>query len=66
MGRRPSAPMPTAKQIREANEAVQAVCPGARILRVGPDGVTYTYPGEAANTAAADDWQGRPFSADGA
>ncbi len=39
--------MPTEKQIRDAVEVVTKLCPGARIVRVGPDGVEFDYPDEA-------------------
>ena len=61
---RPSAPsMPTERQIREAYEVVTALHPGARIVRVGPEGVVFDYPsreGRGAADAAA--WEGKPFS----
>lgn len=58
---RPAAPsMPTEKQVREAHAIVASLHPGAKILRVGPDGVTFDYGGQgAANNAD------RPFSAGG-
>lgn len=59
---RPSAPsMPTEKQVREAFAVVQALCPGARIKSVGPDGVTYLYPDEIGADAAS---RVQPFSGD--
>lgn len=37
--------MPTERQIRDALKAVALVHPDARIARVGPEGVTFEYPG---------------------
>jgi hypothetical protein len=58
-----SAPMPTPKRVIELFEAVRAVCPGVRIARVGPEGVTFDYPGAA--SSGGSEWEGRPFT-DGA
>ena len=45
---KPSVPsMPTQRQIDEAVACVRRHCPDARILRVGPDGVQFDYPGSA-------------------
>lgn len=61
---RPSAPsMPTERQIQEAFKAVSLVHPGARIARVGPEGVSFEYP---EGRKQADTWHNRPFSAEGA
>lgn len=58
---RPSAPsLPTAKQIRDAHAAVVALHPGARVVRIGPDGVAFDYPDTA--TPSADTWAGKPFA----
>ena len=60
---RPGAPsLPTPKQVRDLHETVSALHPGARIVRVGPEGVAFDYPDAAARTAAADAWAGKPFS----
>jgi len=53
--------MPTEKQVREAFAVVQALCPGARIKSIGPDGITYLYPDEL-GTSTSDRVQ--PFSGD--
>lgn len=59
---KPSAPsMPTARQIEDAYKAVASVHRGARIARVGPEGITFEYPDA---TTGHSDWQGRPFTAD--
>lgn len=61
---RPAAPaMPTERQIQDAFKAVALVHPGARIARVGPEGVSFEYP---EGRKQADAWQNRPFSAEGA
>jgi hypothetical protein len=59
---RPAAPsMPTERQIKEAHEIVASLFPGARIKRVGPDGIEYDYP----DTKGGDPkWSGQPFGAD--
>lgn len=46
MSRPPAPSMPTEKQVREAYAVVKALCPGARIKSIGPDGITYLYPDE--------------------
>lgn len=62
---RPSAPaLPTKHQIRETFDVVSALHPGARISRVGPEGVEFTYPD--ATTNADGNWHGKPFSAEDA
>lgn len=61
---RPSAPsMPTERQIQEAHKAVASLFPGARIVRVGPEGVTFEYP---EGHKQAGKWANRPFSGAGA
>lgn len=61
---RPSAPsMPTERQIRDAAKAVATASPGARIARVGPEGVSFEYPEGRAGAGA---WANKPFSAEGA
>lgn len=61
---RPSAPsMPTERQIQEAHKAVALLSPGARIARVGPEGVTFEYP---ESRKLANNWDNKPFSAEGA
>lgn len=58
---RPSAPsMPTERQIQDALKAVSSAHPGARIVRVGPEGVTFEYP---EGRAASDIWAHKPFAA---
>lgn len=64
MARAGSPKMPTPHQIEEVHKAVTALHPGARIARVGPEGIEFTYP-DAAN-APGSEWRGRPFSAEGA
>ena len=64
MGRASAPQMPTPRQIREAAEAVAAIHPGARIARVGPEGIEFHYPDAAA--APGGEWRGKPFSAEGA
>jgi hypothetical protein len=44
MSRSPAPSMPTERQIQEAHRAVTSLHPGARIERVGPEGVTFVYP----------------------
>ena len=57
---RPAAPaMPTETQIREAHKVVAALTPGARIARVGPEGIVFEYP----DTANPDSqFRGAPFA----
>lgn len=57
---RPLSPsMPTQTQIDAAVEAVRKYNPSAMIQSIGPNGVTFTYPGEA---TARDPFKGAPFS----
>lgn len=54
---RPSAPsMPTEKQVRDAHEIANKLCPGARIKGLGPEGVVFEYP-----SVPSDPWNDRPF-----
>lgn len=55
--------MPTERQIQEAHKAVASLYPGARIARVGPEGVTFEYPD---TRKQASNWDNKPFSAEGA
>ncbi|CAM3154828.1 hypothetical protein PANO111632_05610 [Paracoccus nototheniae] len=58
---RPSAPsMPTERQIQDAFKAVTLVNPGARIARVGPEGITFEHPDERRQSGG---WDRKPFSA---
>ena len=60
---RPAAPiMPTKRQIEEAFATAKALCPGVRIARVGPEGVTFDYPKD--HGPAESDWIGKPFSSE--
>lgn len=60
---RPTAPsMPTERQIQEAHKIVASLNPGARIVRVGPEGVTFEYP---EGQKPGDEWKNRAFSAGG-
>jgi len=56
--------IPTPKQIRDVHQTVAKLCPGARLTRVGPEGVSFEHPGSpAVSTSPADDqWAGKPFS----
>lgn len=57
---RPAAPkMPTAEQIKRAFEVANQLHPGARILTIGPDGVTFEYP---SGPTSKKDWEGKPLS----
>lgn len=47
MGSKPAPSMPTPKQINAAHKHVTELCPDARIIRVGPDGIAFGYPGES-------------------
>jgi hypothetical protein len=38
--------MPTEKQVRDAYEVANAICPGVRIKGLGPHGVEFVYPDE--------------------
>lgn len=61
---RPAAPsMPTEKQIREAHAIVDSLHPGAKIARIGPDGISFDY-GDAP-AANSNQWTGVPFAAGG-
>ena len=52
---RPNAPsMPTEHQIKKAHETVVSLHPDARIASVGPDGVKFEYPEQAANLPVAE------------
>lgn len=62
MSRTPAPAMPTEKQIRHADDIVRALHPGARIVRVGADGVTFAYPDD---DIPSDKWKGLAFSGDG-
>lgn len=64
MPRRPAPAIPTPDQIRSAHKTVAELIPGARIAKVGPDGISFDYPD--ATTPNASEWRGKPFSADGA
>ena len=57
---RPAAPsMPTETQIRETHKVVAALTPGARIARVGPEGIVFEYP----DTPSQDgQYRGTPFA----
>lgn len=46
MSRVTSPSMPTEKQVRDAYEIANAICPGVRIKGVGPHGVEFVYPDE--------------------
>jgi len=63
MARRGAPSLPTQHQIKEVHEAVAALHPGARIARVGPEGIEFYYPDN--NAASGADWRGKPFSAEG-
>jgi len=54
----PSVPTPT--QIRETHKAVSELYPNARIVRVGPEGITFEYPDGSKPDGKA--YVGRPFS----
>jgi hypothetical protein len=53
--------MPTARQIQDAVNAVQQIDPTARILRVGPEGVTFAYGQEKVATGETQ-WENREFA----
>ena len=53
--------MPTERQVQETHKIVTALYPSARIKSVGPDGVEFEYPDQAAQVV---EWAGRPFAAD--
>jgi hypothetical protein len=38
--------MPTEKQVRDAFEVANAICPGVRIKGLGPHGIEFVYPDE--------------------
>lgn len=54
--------MPTTRQIQEAYKAARAMCPGARIKSVGPQGVIFDYPDQRDVDVA--EWEGKPFTGD--
>lgn len=62
MAGRPAPSLPTPKQIADAHEAVAALYPAVRIIRVGPDGVTFDYPDMTTTNTGPDPWVGKPFS----
>lgn len=60
----PSPKLPSPAAIKKAVEVVQAVAPDARVRSVGPEGVVFCYPDEAAPVQSAperedDVWAGR-------
>lgn len=61
MGKRAAPSMPTERQVIDANKAVTALHPRARIKSVGPDGVHFEYPDGAIKNS---DWDNVPFSGD--
>ncbi|MGM0584266.1 MAG: hypothetical protein ACQEUZ_06415 [Pseudomonadota bacterium] len=61
MPARPSPAVPTPKAIRDAFKAVRELCPGARIARVGPQGVEFVYPDADSPAQETDPWQGEKF-----
>ncbi|WP_172332454.1 hypothetical protein [Mangrovicoccus sp. HB161399] len=63
---RPSAPsMPTKTQIEAVHAIVLKISPGARISRVGPDGVFFDYPGDkSSDQGDGGNWSGKPFAAE--
>jgi hypothetical protein len=63
MGNRPAPSLPTPKQIRDVHEIIAELYPGARIAKVGPEGITFIYPD--APVISGDQWRGKPFSAEG-
>lgn len=62
MARTPAPQMPTPKQIEDAHAAVCRLHPGARIVRVGPNGVEFEYP-DRGKPAPDPRWDNQPFSA---
>lgn len=57
---RPGAPsMPTERQIQEAHKTVSKLSPGARVKRVGKEGVDFDYPEESGQMTFD-----KPFGAD--
>jgi hypothetical protein len=50
--------MPTKTQIEQALELARAIDPDVRIKRIGPDGVEFVYPDQAARQ---DGWANKPF-----
>lgn len=60
MSARLSPSLPTPKQIRDVHDAVSALHPGARIIRIGPEGLTFEYPDTTKPASVA--WEGRAFS----
>lgn len=66
---RPAAPsMPTEKQIRDLYEVVSTLSPGAKISRIGPDGVTFNYrvnEDDDSGGSGSGGFPDRPFSARG-
>lgn len=62
---RPVAPsLPTPHQVREIIRAVLQECPDARVARVGPAGVEFTY-GEEPVVAEAGKWRGKALGGGG-
>ncbi|MGR3783091.1 MAG: hypothetical protein ACU0DT_17735 [Albimonas sp.] len=49
MSRAPAPQMPTPTQVREAMKLAREIDPAARIARIGPDGVSFDYPGGKVN-----------------
>ena len=63
MSRSPAPSMPTERQIRDALKVVRAIHPDAQIAKVGPKGVSFSYP--KSSDPSSEGWQGKPFSAEG-
>jgi len=61
MPTRRSPSLPTQKQIRDVQETVAEMHPNARILSIGPNGITFEYPDAAIPIESQ--WRGKPFSA---
>lgn len=59
MARPPAPSIPTPTQVRDVHKTVLALHPDARIKSVGPEGITFEYPG--AIDAGGTDWRDVPF-----
>jgi hypothetical protein len=51
--------MPTKKQVLDMHTIMSKLYPTAKLLKIGPDGLTYSHEGEILSS----DWDDKPFSA---
>lgn len=59
MPARPSPTLPTPAKVREHVDLVRELFPGARVKRIGPDGVEFDYPAETIPAVSTKCGEGR-------